>query len=217
MVWVVMGFVGGFYQGRAKTKLLLFVGSTVFITVRNLILAKVWEQAQADGFVSMRQLLAATISHAASADERTARVSTELLVNGWFSFVCACLLGLAIGMLARARSQNTVEATQAELLRMVELDERTVAEARAKVEELAQLQKHAQELDMHAQALEAARREALVSQVRQRGTSKRSSSSARTNASGRGHLNAFQEEMDVDMELMTLPGDALDAADARLE
>ena len=97
MVWVVMGFVGGFYQGRAKTKLLLFVGSTVFITVRNLILAKVWEQAQADGFVSMRQLLAATISHAASADERTARVSTELLVNGWFSFVCACLLGLAIG------------------------------------------------------------------------------------------------------------------------
>ena len=91
VVWVVMGSVGGFYPGTVRSKIVLFVGSAFFITMRNVMLALRWEESQADGRAMMlllSDLRDATLGYATSVGAaHSTRLSTELFVNGSYSFV----------------------------------------------------------------------------------------------------------------------------------
>lgn len=174
VVWVVMGAVGGFYPGSAAAKLALFLGSAFFITARNLILAYRWELSQADfrpeQQSAMRLLLDAR--DAALVEGHPTRLSTELLLHGWASFVGAALLGLSIGMLFRARSRGTIAAAH--------------AAANAELHDMASAhQSEVAELRTHAVALETARREALVEKLRHRGGQRRAGPGAGAGAPGR--------------------------------
>ena len=131
VVWVVMGSVGGFYPGTVKSKLILFVGSTFFVTARNVVLAMRWEQSRplergwSRSLATERSPDVATllgeVLETASGGGRAAppRLSTELILNGWHCFTGAMLLGLGLGMLTRARSHDKAARrmadTQAEL------------------------------------------------------------------------------------------------------
>ena len=127
VVWVVMGSVGGFYQGTARSKLALFVGSTLFVTGRNVVLALRWEQAQAQPArwhgggthePSVSRLLSEV--RAAAFGYTPLRLPTELVLNGWYCFVGAMLLGLVVGMVSRERSQQQAERRSKREIEMAE-------------------------------------------------------------------------------------------------
>ena len=115
VVWVVMGAVGGFYQGTPRAKLLLFVCSMVLVTTRNVVLALRWEASTRQPPVrpSVAQLLR-DVKDAALGDTR-GRLSSELVLNGSVCLVCSMLLGLGLGMLIRARSQQRQKALSTQL------------------------------------------------------------------------------------------------------
>ena len=154
MVWVVMGAVGGFYPGSAFAKLVLFLGSAFFITGRNLVLAYRWEQSQVDDRQKSVMRLLLDAQTVALVDGTPTRLSTELLLLGWASFVGAALLGLSIGMLFRAGSRRRSAAA--------------IAAASASAAVAAHAQSEVAMLRKHTMALEAARRDALVAAERLR-------------------------------------------------
>jgi hypothetical protein len=185
MVWVVMGAVGGFYPGSVGAKLALFLGSAVFITARNLVLAYRWEQSQVDDQQKSAMRLLLDAQAAALVDGGPTRLSTELLLLGWTSFVGAALLGLSIGMLFRAGSSRRTAAAIAAAA------EEAVAAAAA----AADAQSEIAMLREHNMALETARRDALVAEkLRQRGRHQRQVQPCHT---GVGGTLAYSAQLDA--------------------
>lgn len=115
MVWIVMGAVGGVYQGSAKAKFLLFIGSAILVTARNVILALQWEASRRPDPPSALLLQLLTDVKDAALGDAEGRLSTELVLNGWVCLVGSMLLGLGLGMLIRARSQQSERALSTQL------------------------------------------------------------------------------------------------------
>ena len=168
MVWVMLGAVGGFYPGSAGAKLTLFLGSAFFITARNLVLAYRWEQSEVDGQQKSAVQLLLDAQTAALVDGIPSRLSTELLLLGWASFVGATLLGLSIGMLFRAGSSRRTAAAIA--VAEAAAAAAAIAAAEVAAAATADAEREVSMLKQHTAALESARREALVAdKLRHRG------------------------------------------------
>ena len=152
--WVILGFVGGLFPGRAGHKGVLFVVASVAIVARKWLLVQAWQRARAEQGPL----------HSATRGAATAwTAGDELMAGGVKCLIVAPLISLVLGTLARSRLDSIFASADAQLS----------TNARRHAAEVAELQSRAAEL-------ETARREALLREVeRARRDSGRAGSAAR--------------------------------------